>query len=397
MYLENRHPDYGQALDPADADALGVAGADEVERYLASRPDHRPTPLHALPALAAEAGVAAIHLKDEGRRLGLGSFKALGGAYAVIRLVREEAGRRLGRPVGYADPSRPGGARGRPGPDVRLCHRRQSRPLGRGGCAGVGAKAAIFVHGEVSEDRVAAIARYGGRSSVSPEPTSNWWKRPRGSARRVGGPSSPIRRGPATSAFPLPGHAGLHGDTERGAPRELERTANPRVRAGGRRRRRGRGRGPSRARARRPAADLRGGRSGASGLPLRDRAGRASGQDRTRRADRDGDARMLRALAGRLARAGARRRRLHDRRGGGCDRGDEPARASRRERSRDRGGRERRRRPRRSLPRGSDTGDPSDARSQRRVPRPRHQHRRRDRSAALPGAGRPRGAAIVLA
>ena len=26
MYLENRHPDYGRALDPADADALGAAG-----------------------------------------------------------------------------------------------------------------------------------------------------------------------------------------------------------------------------------------------------------------------------------------------------------------------------------------------------------------------------------
>src|SRR5204862_2431307 len=52
-----------------------------------------------LPALAAELGVGAIHVKDEGLRLGLGSFKALGGSYAVIRLVLEEASRRLGRAV----------------------------------------------------------------------------------------------------------------------------------------------------------------------------------------------------------------------------------------------------------------------------------------------------------
>jgi diaminopropionate ammonia-lyase len=69
-----------------------VAAADAVERFLSWR-DNVPTPLHNLPALAAELGVGAIHLKDEGLRLGLGSFKALGGAYAVVRLVLEEATR----------------------------------------------------------------------------------------------------------------------------------------------------------------------------------------------------------------------------------------------------------------------------------------------------------------
>ena len=63
------------------------------------RDDHRPTPLHALPALAGELGVGAVIVKDEGFRLGLGSFKALGGAYAVVRVTLEEAARRLGRPI----------------------------------------------------------------------------------------------------------------------------------------------------------------------------------------------------------------------------------------------------------------------------------------------------------
>jgi diaminopropionate ammonia-lyase len=37
--------------------------------------------------LASAAGVAEVWLKDEGARFGLGSFKALGGAYAVTRLA----------------------------------------------------------------------------------------------------------------------------------------------------------------------------------------------------------------------------------------------------------------------------------------------------------------------
>ena len=104
MFLLNRHPDYRKPLDPADAETLGVKAADEVERFLTYRDNHAPTPLHSLPALAAELGVGAIHLKDEGFRLGLGSFKALGGAYAVIRLVLEEADAPA-RPAGRARPS----------------------------------------------------------------------------------------------------------------------------------------------------------------------------------------------------------------------------------------------------------------------------------------------------
>src|ERR1043165_4418964 len=96
MLLLNRHPDYRAALDPADAATLGLQGAAEAERYLAHR-DNTETPLHALPALAAELGVGALHVKDEGFRLGLGSFKALGGAYAVARLVLEEAARQRER------------------------------------------------------------------------------------------------------------------------------------------------------------------------------------------------------------------------------------------------------------------------------------------------------------
>jgi diaminopropionate ammonia-lyase len=163
MFLTNRHPDYRKPLDPVDAETLGVTAAEEAERYLAYRDNHAPTPLRALPALAAELGVGAVHIKDEGFRLGLGSFKALGGSYAVIRLVLEEASRRLGRMV-----------------DVVELHAADIRSIASGmtfacatdgnhgrsvaqGAELVGAKSAIFVHSGVSDERVAAIARFGAR------------------------------------------------------------------------------------------------------------------------------------------------------------------------------------------------------------------------------------------
>ncbi len=54
---------------------------------MAACPNHRPTPLRPAPALARAAEVASIQVKDESERFGLGSFKALGGAYAVRSLA----------------------------------------------------------------------------------------------------------------------------------------------------------------------------------------------------------------------------------------------------------------------------------------------------------------------
>ena len=59
------------------------AGA--VADLLARCPAAAETPLRAVPNLAAAAGVAHLHLKDETGRMGLGSFKALGAAYAIAR------------------------------------------------------------------------------------------------------------------------------------------------------------------------------------------------------------------------------------------------------------------------------------------------------------------------
>lgn len=161
MFLKNSHVDYRAPLDPRDAETLGIAAAAEVERHLSFRDNHAETPLVALPGLAEKLGVGAVHIKDEGHRLGLGSFKALGGAYAVIRLVLEEAGRRFDRVIDISELH---------APEVRAVARSMTVACATDGNHGrsvaqgaelVGARAAIFVHSGVSDERVAAIARFG--------------------------------------------------------------------------------------------------------------------------------------------------------------------------------------------------------------------------------------------
>jgi len=163
MFLLNTHPDHRRPLDPADAEALGDAGTDQVERFLAFRGSPEPTPLLALPALAAEVGVAAIHVKDEGGRLGLGSFKALGGAYAVARLVIEEASRRLGRNIDIAEIPTPAVREIASGMTFACAtDGNHGRSVAQGASI-VGAESVVFTHAGVSAERVAAIARYGAR------------------------------------------------------------------------------------------------------------------------------------------------------------------------------------------------------------------------------------------
>jgi diaminopropionate ammonia-lyase len=70
---------------------LNDAALAEARAAISAWPSYVPTPLVALPGLAAELGIAALHYKDEGPRFGLGSFKALGGAYAVARVILRRA------------------------------------------------------------------------------------------------------------------------------------------------------------------------------------------------------------------------------------------------------------------------------------------------------------------
>jgi diaminopropionate ammonia-lyase len=68
---------------------LSLAKAQEAQRAISAWRGYAPTPLRSLPTIASVCGVAEVLYKDEGHRFELMSFKALGGAYAVERLVAE--------------------------------------------------------------------------------------------------------------------------------------------------------------------------------------------------------------------------------------------------------------------------------------------------------------------
>ena len=163
MIWLNRQPCHGQPLHPDDQISLGSSALPAVRRFLAYRKAEHPTPLVRLPHLATELGVAELLIKDESRRLGLGSFKALGGAFAVLNLVLEQAHTEFGHPVSFSDLDTPA---------VRAVAKKMTVGCatdgnhGRSVAAGanmVGAQAVIFVHEGVSKQRVAAIPRLGAR------------------------------------------------------------------------------------------------------------------------------------------------------------------------------------------------------------------------------------------
>ena len=104
------------------------------------------TPLRDLPRWAERAGVAAIRLKDEASRFGLGSFKALGGAYAVANLVRDAIARSGAAPETITVTCATDGNHGR---SVAWGARRFH------------CRCVIFVHETVAQWRVDAIAAYG--------------------------------------------------------------------------------------------------------------------------------------------------------------------------------------------------------------------------------------------
>lgn len=88
----NPRRDTAAPYGPAQRDVVSVAGLSEVRAALASCPAHKPTPLYHLPALARRLGLGAIQVKDESQRFGFGAFKALGGVFAVARVLRDATG-----------------------------------------------------------------------------------------------------------------------------------------------------------------------------------------------------------------------------------------------------------------------------------------------------------------
>jgi len=138
------------------------------DAFLAARaeigtwPGYEPTPLVALPHLARALDLGQIHYKDEGERFGLKSFKALGGAYAVLAVLKQYDGEWLGAaPLSASDL-------------IAGAHRAKTQRVtvaaatdgnhGRSvawGAQMFGCRCVIYLHEHVSPAREHEIARYG--------------------------------------------------------------------------------------------------------------------------------------------------------------------------------------------------------------------------------------------
>ena len=140
-----------------------AAGAErEPLRLLAACPPYHPTPLHRLPGLAARLGIGGLIVKDETTRLGLGSFKALGGVYAVATLFAEHAERTLGplAPADYVSPRVKAVTR-----ELTACCASDGNH-GRAVAAGArlfGGASVVYLPATVSAERAARIAIFGAR------------------------------------------------------------------------------------------------------------------------------------------------------------------------------------------------------------------------------------------
>ena len=150
-------PPVPSSMTAEDKELLGASAPAIVRRYLSLWQTIHPTPLIQLPEIAHSTNVGHVMIKDEGARLGLGSFKALGGAYAVMRIFHDKLQQHLGRQI--------------PIEDIKETYARNfAKTLtfccatdgnhGKSVAAGariLGCRSAIFIHEGVTDTRAQAI------------------------------------------------------------------------------------------------------------------------------------------------------------------------------------------------------------------------------------------------
>ena len=146
LVLNPRHGTPGVVTLPA-------AGFRRAKAEITSWPGYAPTPLRDLPM------AGTVRLKDEAGRFGLGSFKALGGAYAAANTIAGE----LARSGIAANATAAGLASGRYRHAITLASATDGNH-GRAvawAAARFHAKCVIYIHETVSQGRADAIAAHG--------------------------------------------------------------------------------------------------------------------------------------------------------------------------------------------------------------------------------------------
>ena len=84
------------SVDPNIGETDLLFKVDEISKAIACFSRHalyKPTPVYKLEALSERLGVEGIYVKDESGRMGLKSFKVLGGFYAISRYLAKKLGK----------------------------------------------------------------------------------------------------------------------------------------------------------------------------------------------------------------------------------------------------------------------------------------------------------------
>lgn len=141
---------------------LPEGGFRRAKAEITSWPGYAPTPLLDLVAVARAAGLGSVQMKDEAPRFGLGSFKALGGAYAVAQVLGAELARRgVAARAGSGELVAGIYAAATGGITVTCATDGNHGRSVAWGAQRFGCRCVIYVHATVSQGRVDAIARYG--------------------------------------------------------------------------------------------------------------------------------------------------------------------------------------------------------------------------------------------
>ena len=140
---------------------LSEQDANQALTEISSWQHYQATPLVSLSKLASTLDCGTISYKDESKRFGLGSFKALGGAYAVVCLVAREYERVNDSKIRLAD-IRDGLHKDFSG--KMMVTTATDGNHGRSvawGAQNAGCQCRIYIHREVSDGRKLAMEAYG--------------------------------------------------------------------------------------------------------------------------------------------------------------------------------------------------------------------------------------------
>ncbi len=98
-FHHNENYDQASLYSDTQSEVLSKEMFDTAYDVISTWDGYQETPLLNLAGLAKESSLGSILYKHEGQRFGLGSFKALGGAYSVLRLLVQEVGKTTGKKI----------------------------------------------------------------------------------------------------------------------------------------------------------------------------------------------------------------------------------------------------------------------------------------------------------